>query len=86
MDAIGTISSVEIKYPGPTTKHFTKQLTIKIDTNKPNKEDVVSPLDGTPENTEETLVSPFGPSQYQVSIRNTAGNLLPLSLRISKTS
>ena len=82
MDAIGTITNVEIKYPGPNTK----QLTIKIDTNKPNKEDVVSPLDGTPENTEETLVSPFGPSQYQVSIRNTAGNLLPLSLRISKTS
>jgi hypothetical protein len=82
MDAIGTITNVEIKYPGPTTK----QLTMKIDTNKPNKEDVVSPLDGTPENTEETLVSPFGPSQYQVAIRNTAGNLLPLSLRISKTS
>ena len=30
IDAIGTITSVEIKYPGPTTK----QLTIKIDTNK----------------------------------------------------
>ena len=27
----------------------------------------------------------FGPSQYQVAIRNTAGKLLPLSLRISKT-
>jgi hypothetical protein len=27
----------------------------------------------------------FGPSQYQVSIRNTSGKLLPLSLRVSKT-
>ena len=59
---------------------------MKINTNKPDEEDVISPLDGTPENTEEVLVSPFGPSQYQVAIRNTAGNLLPLSLRISKTS
>ena len=27
----------------------------------------------------------FGPSQYQVSVRNTSGKLLPLSLRVSKT-
>ena len=27
----------------------------------------------------------FGSSQYQVSVRNTAGKLLPLSLRVSKT-
>ena len=27
----------------------------------------------------------FGPSQYQVSIRNTSGKILPLSLRVSKT-
>ena len=27
----------------------------------------------------------FGTSQYQVSVRNTAGKVLPLSLRISKT-
>ena len=27
----------------------------------------------------------FGASQYQVSVRNTSGKLLPLSLRISKT-
>jgi len=31
MDAVGTIKSTEIKYPGPNTK----QLTMKIDTNSP---------------------------------------------------
>jgi hypothetical protein len=33
----------------------------------------------------ETDSPTFGPSQYVVAIRNTAGKVLPLSLRISKT-
>lgn len=32
----------------------------------------------------ETDSPTFGPSQYQVAVRNTAGKILPLSLRISK--
>jgi hypothetical protein len=59
LNAIGTITSAQIKYPSKDTK----QVTIKIDTD--------SKL--------------FGPSQYVISIRNTSGKILPLSLRISKT-
>lgn len=58
LNAVGKISKVEIKYPGPNAK----QATINVFTES----------------------EAFGPTKYQITIRNTRGKVLPLSLRISK--
>ena len=58
LKAVGKISKVEIKYPGPNAKQVTANVF--------------------------TQSKSFGDSKYQITIRNTSGKLLPLSLRISK--
>ncbi len=58
LKAVGKISKVEIKYPGPNAKQVTVNVFTESET--------------------------FGSTKYQITIRNTRGKLLPLSLRISK--
>ncbi len=58
LKAVGKISKVEIKYPGPNAKQVTANIF--------------------------TQSKSFGATKYQITIRNTSGKLLPLSLRISK--
>ena len=58
LKAVGKISKVEIKYPGPNAKQVTANVFTESET--------------------------FGSTKYQITIRNTSGKLLPLSLRISK--
>ena len=58
LNAVGKISKVEIKYPGPNAKQVTANVFTESEA--------------------------FGPTKYQITIRNTSGKVLPLSLRISK--
>ena len=58
LNAVGKISKVEIKYPGPNAKQVTANIFTESEA--------------------------FGPTKYQITIRNTSGKVLPLSLRISK--